>query len=99
MLPTRDLPQDRRPTQTESDGLETNFPSKCTGKKKKGWVAIQISDKIDLKKSHKERLRRSLHNSQGKTPSRRHKHCKHICTQLHKENLGGLQERYRQEHT
>ena len=33
MLPTRDSPQDKRPTQTESEGLETNFPSKQTGKK------------------------------------------------------------------
>ena len=48
MLPTRELTQDRRPTQTESEGLETNFPSKWTGKKKAG-VAILISDKIDFK--------------------------------------------------
>ena len=33
MLPTRDPPQDRKPTQAESEGLETNFPSKWTGKK------------------------------------------------------------------
>ena len=49
MLPTRDPPQDRRPTQTESEGVETNFPSKKTGKKKAG-VAIFISDKRDFKK-------------------------------------------------
>ena len=36
MLPTRDPPQDRRPTQTESEGLETNIPSKRTGKKSTG---------------------------------------------------------------
>ena len=48
MLPTRDPPQDRRPTQTESEGLETNIPSKWTGKK--AGVAILISDKIDFKK-------------------------------------------------
>ena len=36
MLPKRDPPQDKRPTQTESEGLETNFPSKWTGKKKPG---------------------------------------------------------------
>ena len=48
MLPTRDPPQDRRLTQTESEGLETNFPSKRTGKKT--GVAILISDKIDFKK-------------------------------------------------
>ena len=51
------------------------------------------------KKGHKERPRRSLHNTQRKNPPRRHKHCKYICTQhrstkIHKENLGGLQERY-----
>ena len=36
MLPTRDPPQDKRPTQTESKGLETNFPSKWTGEKSWG---------------------------------------------------------------
>ena len=51
------------------------------------------------KKGHKDRPRRSLHNTQRKNPPRRHKHCKYICTQhrssqIHKENLGGLQERY-----
>ena len=51
------------------------------------------------KKGHKERTRWSLHNTQRKNPPRRHKHCKYICsqhrsTQIHKENVGGLQERY-----
>ena len=45
---TRDPPQDRRPIQTESEGLETNFPSKW--KEKKAGVAIPRSDKIDFKK-------------------------------------------------
>ena len=36
MLPTRDPPEDKRPTQTESEGKEINFPSKWTGKKKQG---------------------------------------------------------------
>ena len=49
MLPTRDPPKEKRPTQTESKGLETNYPSTQTGKKKAG-VAILISDKIDFKK-------------------------------------------------
>ena len=49
MLPTRDPSQDKRLTQTESERLETNFPSKRTGKKKAG-AAILISDKIDFKK-------------------------------------------------
>ena len=47
MLPTRDLPQDKRPTQTESEGLETNFPSK---QEKKAGVTILISGKIDFKR-------------------------------------------------
>ena len=51
MLPTRDPHQDKRPIQTVSEGLETNFPSKRTRKKKKkAGVAILISDKIDFKK-------------------------------------------------
>ena len=49
MLPTRDPPQDKTPTQTESEGLETNFPSKQTGKKEAG-VGIFISDKRDFKR-------------------------------------------------
>ena len=48
MLPTRHPSQDKRPTQTESEGLETNIPSKWTGKK--GGVAILISDKIDFQR-------------------------------------------------
>ena len=48
MLPTRDPPQNKIPTQTESEGLETNIPRKWTGKK--GVVAILMSDKIDYKR-------------------------------------------------
>ena len=36
MGPTRDPSQDKRLAQTESEGLETNFPSKRTGKKSRG---------------------------------------------------------------
>ena len=39
----------KRPTQTESEGLERNFPSKWTGKKKAG-IAILLSDKIDFQR-------------------------------------------------
>ena len=35
-LQERDPPQDKRPTQPESEGLETNIPSKWTRKKKLG---------------------------------------------------------------
>ena len=47
MLPTRDTPQNKRPTQTESEGLETNFISKQTAEKSQG---SNTSDKIDFKK-------------------------------------------------
>ena len=73
-------------------------------KKKKSWgTNTHIRENTLQKKSHKKRPRRSFHNSQGNNPSRRHKHCKYICTehrstQIHKENLGGLQERYGQQH-
>ena len=98
MLPTRDSSQDKRLTQTESEGLEINFPSKWTGKKSRGRNTHIRQNRLP-KKGHKERPRRSLHNTQRKNPPRRQKHCKYICTQhrstqIHKENLGGLQERY-----
>ena len=48
MLPIRDPPQDRTPTQTESERPETNIPRKWTGKK--AGVAILISDKIDFER-------------------------------------------------
>ena len=47
MLPTRDPPQDKRLTQTESEGLEKNIPRKWTGKK--GGVSILVSNKIGFK--------------------------------------------------
>ena len=49
MLPTRESPQNKRPTQPESEWLDENIPSKWTGKKKKNRLAIFTSDKIDLK--------------------------------------------------
>ena len=47
MLPTKDPPQNKRPTETESEGLEKNIQSKWTGKKSQG--AILLYDKIDFK--------------------------------------------------
>ena len=95
MLPTRDPPQNKRPTQTESKGLKKNIPSKWTGKKSQG-SNTHIGQNRLQKKCHKKRPRRSLHNTQGKNPSRRHKHCEYICTQhsstqIHKENLGDFE--------
>ena len=73
----------------------------ANGKEEKPGVEILISDKIDFQRRaiRRERPRRSLHNTQRKNPPRRHKHCKYTCTQhrstqIHKETLGGLQERY-----
>ena len=50
MLPTRDPPQNKRPTQTESEGLETNLPSKWTGKKKKQGQQYAYQTKYTSKK-------------------------------------------------
>ena len=98
MLPTRDLPQDRRPTQTEGDGLETNFPSKWTGKKKAG-VAILISDKIDFQRRTIKRdpeghyiiLKGRIHQEDINIVNI---YAPNIGASIRKENLGGLQERY-----
>ena len=79
MLPTRGPSQDKRPTQTESEGLETNFPSHWTGKKSKGRHTHIRQNRLQ-KKSHKKKPRKSLHNTQRKNSSRRHKHCKYIHT-------------------
>ena len=48
MLPTGAAPQNKRTTQTESQGLEINIPN--TWKGKKAGVAILIGDKIVFKK-------------------------------------------------
>ena len=47
MLSTRDPPQNRGHIQTESEGLEKDFPCKL-GPKEAG-VTILISDKLDFK--------------------------------------------------
>ena len=60
MLSTRDPLQSKRPTQTEK-GLEKDIQSKWTGEK--GGVPILISDKIELKKGHKKKHRKTLHNN------------------------------------
>ena len=57
MLPTRDPSQDKRTTQTESEGLETNFPSKRTGKKSRG-SNTHIRQNNLQKKVHKKTPRR-----------------------------------------
>ena len=72
----------------------------ANGQEKRSWGNNTHMRQNRLpKKGHNERPRRSFHSTQRKNPPRRHKHCKYICTQhrstqIHKENLGGLQERY-----
>ena len=99
MLPTRDPPQDRRPTQTDKVNGWKQI-SQANGQEKKSRGSNNhIRQKRLQTKGHKERPRMSLRNTQMKNPARRHQHCKYICsqhrsTQIHKENLGGLQETY-----
>ena len=71
MLPTRDPPQNKKPTQTESEGLEKNIPSKWTGRKAR--VAILRQNRLQ-NKSHKKRHRKTLHSIKANNPSRRLKH-------------------------
>ena len=48
MLPRRDLPQNKRPTQTEVKDWKQIF--QANGHEKKAGVAILISDKIDFQR-------------------------------------------------
>ena len=48
MLTTRDPSQDKRTTQTESEGLKKIF--QANGHEEKAGVAILISDKIDFQR-------------------------------------------------
>ena len=79
-------------------GWKQIFQANVQGKKSRGSNTHIRQNRLP-KKGHKERPRRSLQNTQRKNPPRRHKHCKYLCTkhrstQIHKENLGGFQERY-----
>ena len=67
MLSTRDPPQEKRPTKTESEGLQTIFLCKEIGKKS-GGSNTHIRQNRLQKKGHKKRPRRSFHNTQGKNP-------------------------------
>ena len=61
---------------------------------KKSWCSNTYIRQHGLQnKGHKERHRKTLHNTQGKNPSRRHKYYNHICTQyrstqIYRKNLG-----------
>ena len=81
--------------------------SKQTREKSQGFNTYIQQNRLQ-DKCHKKRHRRTLHNTQGKNPSRRNKYCRHkYCkpiytqhrsTQIYKQNLGGPKQRYRQQH-
>ena len=79
-------------------GWKQIFQARDREKKSRG-SSTHIRQNRLQKKGHKERRRRSIHNTQRKNPPRKHKHCKYICTQyrstqIHKQNRGGLPKRY-----
>ena len=82
-------------------GWKQIFPANGQEKKSRGSNTHIRQNRLP-KKGHKERHGRSLHNTQRKNPPRRHNIVyiyiyicfQHRSTQIHKENLGGLQERY-----
>ena len=104
MVSRRDPPQKKNLCRLNVKGWKKNIPRKWTCKKKRWDSNTYIRETTLQNKNHKKRPRRTLHNTQGKNTSRRHKHYKYIYTQqrnteMHKENFGGLQERYRQQDT
>ena len=95
MLPTRDPPQKKSLTKTESEGFEKNIPSKETEKKFR--VAELISDKIDFKtkaikrdtEGHFITLEGRIHQEDINIVNI-YTYTLHRSTQIYKENLGGL---------
>ena len=63
MLPPRHLPQNKRPTQTESEGLEKIIQANGQGGKKSQSGNTYIRQNRLQNKSHNKRQRRSLHNT------------------------------------
>ena len=103
MMPPREPPQIERYTETKSKGIKKDISCKWKGEKSWGSNTYICQNRIQ-NKGYKKRPRRTFHNIQGKNQSRTHKHYTHVCTQhwstqIYKENLGGLRERYRQQHT
>ena len=69
MLPTRDPPQNKRPTQTKWRARK-KYSKQWTGKKSQGSNSHIRQNRLQ-NKDHTKRPRRTLHNTQGKNPSRR----------------------------
>ena len=98
MLPTRDPSQYKRLTQTESEGLETNFPSKRTGEKSRGSTTHIRQNRLQ-----KRAIKTDPQGHVIILKGRIHQEDINIINidapnigapQIHKENLGGLQEIY-----
>ena len=96
MLPTRVASQDKSLTQTESEGLETDFPSKRTRKKKSRDGNTHIR-KIRLQKRATNRdpeghfiILKGRINQEDKNIV--NIYVSNIGAPKHKEYLGGLQE-------
>ena len=82
MLPTRDPPHNKNLHRLKVKGWK-NIINKWTGEKKLGQQYSYQTKQTSKKKGHKKRLRRSLHNTQGKDPSRRH-----TITNIYAPNIG-----------
>ena len=62
-----------------SEGTEKGIP--CKRKSKESWVAILISDKIDLKKNYNKIQRKPLHNNKRVNSTRRYNIHEYSCPQ------------------
>ena len=98
MLPTRDPSQDKRIHRLKVKGWKQIF--QANGQEKKAGLAILISDKIDFQRRTIKRdpedhfiiIKRRIHQEDINIVKI---YAPNIgATQIHKENLGGLQERY-----
>ena len=100
MLPTRDPPQNKRPTQTESEGLETNIPSKWTGKKSQDSNTHIGQNRLQKKRA----IKRDPEGYFIVLKERIHQHMDIVniyapnigAPKYIRKNPGGLQERYKQ---
>ena len=71
MLPIRNPPQNKKPTETESEGLEKKiFQANGQGKESQGSDTYIRQSRLQ-NKGHEKRPRRTLHNMQGKNLPRK----------------------------
>ena len=102
ILSTRDPPQSKRYIPAKSE--RWNKILQANGLGKKAGVVILIPDKIDFKTKFIARDKEGHYIILESSPIRgynsyKHTFSQHRNTPIYKENLGGLQEIYRQQHT